>query len=445
MRRHRRIDVLAVIVALACNSNAALAQSDLDDGRRALLTGSYIHGSWSAASYDQLWLAWGEPAKPADYSLRVRSRYGLHDAPYRNGRLPMGLREDKRRGTLAIDCLLCHGGSILGQSYVGLGNTTLDMQGLFEDLGKANGGSGRAPQPMSHVRGTVEAFNFTARLIAMRTFSFRTMFDDFTLLDYVCQDVPAWWLLKKKRTMYSNGAVSADSVRALMQFLLVPPTPHSALDGSEADFTRIRTYILSLVPPQYPLPIDAVLAQNGETLFNKHCAGCHGTYGAQWTYPNKIIEIDKIGTDRQLYDAMSRQWRRHYNNSWFAQPSASGGGGAYQAEETAGYQAPPLDGIWATAPYLHNGSVPTLYGILNSKARPKIFMRSFQTGAEDFDTRDVGWKIQAFSDAQTVADPRHHRQIYDTAAPGRNNGGHTYGDTLSETERRAILEYLKRM
>ena len=56
---------------------------------------------------------------------------------------------------------------------------------------------------------------------------------------------------------------------------------------------------------------------------------------------------------------------------------------------TAGYQAPPLDGVWATAPYFHNGSVPTLAGVLNSKARPKVFTRSYHTGEEDYDKDKV--------------------------------------------------------
>ena len=79
--------------------------------------------------------------KPADYDAAFRERYGLHPAPYPNDGLPMGLRKaaillGKGVGT---DCLLCHGGSILGKSYVGLGNTALDIQALFEELAQAGG------------------------------------------------------------------------------------------------------------------------------------------------------------------------------------------------------------------------------------------------------------------------------------------------------------------
>ncbi len=111
---------------------------------------------------------------------------------------------------------------------------------------------------------------------------------------------------------------------------------------------------------------------------------------------------------------------------------------------TEGYQAPPLDGVWATAPYLHNGSVPTLYDMLNSKSRPKIFTRSFKTGVEDYDQIKVGWKVRELGKpAPANATPYERRRVYDTAQPGRGNQGHTFGDRLTEEERRAVIEYLK--
>ncbi len=97
-----------------------------------------------------------------------------------------------------------------------------------------------------------------------------------------------------------------------------------------------------------------------------------GTYGEKWTYPNKIVSLDKIGTDRTRYDGVSKKFGDHYNKSWFSKEETGWLGDNYKVKETAGYQAPPLDGIWATAPYLHNGSVPTLYHVLNSKVRPKL-------------------------------------------------------------------------
>ena len=118
-------------------------------------------------------------------------------------------------------------------------------------------------------------------------------------------------------------------------------------------------------------------------------------------------------------------------------------GPAYKAIESEGYQAPPLDGLWATAPYLHNGCAPTVYHVLNSKARPKVFTRSFKTGAEDFDSVKLGWKYRECAPAAASLPPREQRKVYDTSQPGRGNGGHTYGDTLSDEQRMAVIEYLK--
>src|SRR5581483_6462255 len=70
-----------------------------------------------------------------------------------------------------------------------------------------------------------------------------------------------------------------------------------------------------------------------------------------------------------------------------------------------GYVAPPLDGIWATAPYLHNGSVPTLAALLDSSKRPQFWSRSFDSN--DYDQTNVGWNF-------TVQSAGGDKSIYDT-------------------------------
>ena len=156
-----------------------------------------------------------------------------------------------------------------------------------------------------------------------------------------------------------------------------------------------------------------------------------------WTYPNKVIALDEIGTDRTRYDAIGPKFADAYNASWFAQEDPP-----HPIKATKGYQAPPLDGIWATAPYFHNGSVPTLAGVLNSKERPKAFTRSFQTDEADYDKGNVGWKVTAPAVSEK-ASAIEKRKVYDTTQPGRGNGGHTYGDGLTAEERAAVIEYLK--
>jgi hypothetical protein len=132
-----------------------------------------------------------------------------------------------------------------------------------------------------------------------------------------------------------------------------------------------------------------------------------------------------------LYKAnyQSPQFIGWFNKSWFAQ-----GDHPARLEPFDGYIAPPLDGIWITAPYLHNGSVPTLEALMNSKLRPAFWSRDFDHPQYDYER--VGWKYTREDSARGTA-------VYNTGLPGYGNYGHTFGDKLSEPERRAVIEYLK--
>ena len=95
------------------------------------------------------------------------------------------------------------------------------------------------------------------------------------------------------------------------------------------------------------------------------------------------------------------------------------------------FRIPSLRGIWATAPYLHNGSVPTLSDLLLPAARrPKKFL----VGGYQFDPVRVGYVTTA-RDAQ-------HFEV-DTSIAGNHNTGHEIGTALTDAERKALVEYLK--
>lgn len=99
-----------------------------------------------------------------------------------------------------------------------------------------------------------------------------------------------------------------------------------------------------------------------------------------------------------------------------------------------GYQAPPLDGIWASAPYLHNGSVPTLKTLLDSKLRPRKWEY-----VGDYDFREVG-----LASRPVRTRPLYKiRQTYDTSIEGYGNQGHNFSDMLTDEQRSELLEYLK--
>src|SRR4051812_25443640 len=126
--------LLPVVLICLCAAHSMAAEpTAAERGKKALTETAYIPAFWSTRSVSELWRQWdGVKQKPADYPAALRDRYGLHEAPYPNSGLPMGLRPARQLlGTgVGADCMLCHGGSILGTSYVGLGNSSLDIHAL---------------------------------------------------------------------------------------------------------------------------------------------------------------------------------------------------------------------------------------------------------------------------------------------------------------------------
>jgi len=240
--------------------------------------------------------------------------------------------------------------------------------------------------------------------------------------------------MAKKNAMFYDGAGRGDQARIMMTASTLCTDDVADAQAIDAYFGDVRAYIVSLTPPPYPMPVDATLAARGKTVFEATCADCHGTYGDGGTYPNLMIPVEEVGTDATLGSGAAQFADRFVD--WFAQ---SFYGQTARLEPKPAYYAPPLDGIWATAPFLHNGSVPSLATLLDSSKRPAFWKRRAADGeGNDFDPVEVGWQYDA------VAQPASPSTIvYDTTQPGYGNGGHTYGDVLSDADRAAVIEYLK--
>lgn len=188
---------------------------------------------------------------------------------------------------------------------------------------------------------------------------------------------------------------------------------------------RVMNYIGTLKAPMYPFPIDQGLAATGGTIFKAQCAECHEMGGRR---TGTVIPQAEVGTDRHRMDMWTAESVTAYN--------AYGEGYSWKFsnfKKQAGYSALPLDGLWLTAPYLHNGSVPTLTDLLAPVAeRPKRFWRGYDV----FDREKIGF-VSDGDDARRVGTP------LDISQPGNSNAGHTWGTTLMPDEKRALLEYLK--
>ncbi|HCS64845.1 MAG TPA: hypothetical protein DIW64_12655, partial [Cellvibrio sp.] len=94
------------------------------------------------------------------------------------------------------------------------------------------------------------------------------------------------------------------------------------------------------------------------------------------------------------------------------------------------YKARPINGIWASAPYLHNGSVPSIYDLLLPAMQRPV---TFYVGNIEMDLIKVG---HVYSEAPNTS-------FFDTRLPGNSNAGHEYGTQLQDDERWALVEYIK--
>lgn len=421
------------------------------EGYRFLVDKPYLPPDFDQETFDELWRTWPEPlraraakATPDERRAMAFERYGLTPRPDDPKKpLQYVVRED---GWWVGNCFLCHGGQIEGRVVPGLPNSNIALQTLTEDVWKTKLRLRKPPGPLELAAlgglplGTT---NGTTNAVVFGIVVFRGRDPDlnytpsFEAPDYNHHDMdaPPWWYYKKKTRLYCDGFAKRDH-RPLMQMLLVPRNGPDEFKEWEADYKAISRYLESLEPPRWPHGTDEDLAERGRTVFRKSCARCHGTYGEEARYPNKVVPLDEVGTDPVRLRAVTAAERAEYGRSWFAYK-----GGHAVVEEPAGYVAPPLDGAWASAPYFHNGSVPTLRHVLFPDERPKIWRRT-PTG---YDRERVGLEVETFEEvpAAAKADPQERRTYFDTRACGKSAQGHLFPAELSEADRRALLEYLK--
>jgi mono/diheme cytochrome c family protein len=179
--------------------------------------------------------------------------------------------------------------------------------------------------------------------------------------------------------------------------------------------------------------------KRGAQLYAARCASCHGTYDpatrsvAESKDSHYMTRIAAVKTDEQRYLAFNDDAAAALNN--FGERRQLWRRTAFRPA-IAGYLAGPLDGIWARAPYLHNGSVPTMFDLLTPEAsRPAVFCR----GNTRYDQAKLGF-VSDLDPATGDCPPPFFR--YDTTAKGNSNKGHAYTFD-SPDERNALIAYLK--
>jgi mono/diheme cytochrome c family protein len=196
------------------------------------------------------------------------------------------------------------------------------------------------------------------------------------------------------------------------------------IDTEELQWTT--EFLLDLKSPAYPFPIDEALAARGAPVFEAQCARCHDASGTQ---VGRTTALDRIGTDPHRHEIFDEEVTRRFN--------LIGEGYWWQIRgyrRGLGYQNALLDGIWARAPYLHNGSVPNLRELLE---RPENRSAVFYHGYDVYDQVNLGFVTQG-------PDAEQKGFRYDTTGRGNSNAGHLFGTDLPDADKLALIEYLKK-
>lgn len=437
---------------LAADSLTPEHREAADRGFRFLTETPLIPPDFLDSTFQDVWQQWPDRLRqeaqtrdPKQRRIMAFRRYGLTPRPGHAAGKPLQYAIDSRGGW-CMNCFTCHGGTVYGNPMPGAPNNRIALQSLVEETLLTKTQQGLPPSrmdlgaiaiPLGTSNGTTNAVVFGMGLMHNRDERLNVVAAAPTLFTNHDMDAPPWWYFYKRPYMYIDG-FAAKGHRGLMQFTLVPENGPEFYNEQEDNFRDVLAYITSLRPPKYPHPIDSKLAHKGQIVFQNNCADCHGTYGDEWTYPNVRIPIEEIGTDPVRLTALPVSGRTKYANSWFAHDKT--GRKQVNVVDPDGYVAPPLDGIWASAPYFHNGSVPTLWGGLNSAKRPTIWRPT----SESMHPSKIGLTVEVIEEVpDNELDRVKRRSYFDTRRFGKSNAGHTFPDTLSQNEKRAVLEYLK--
>jgi mono/diheme cytochrome c family protein len=237
-------------------------------------------------------------------------------------------------------------------------------------------------------------------------------------------DLPSLWNQKPREGLWLHWDGNNNSVEERNKSAAIGAgcTPESLkLDSLD----RIQKWIWDLKPPPYPANrIDHTKVADGERVWMADCASCHAFGGAR---TGQVTPIAELNTDPERLNSFSERLASEMNHI--------GEGYPWQFKhfrKTNGYANMPLDGVWLRAPYLHNGSVPSLRALLFPAERPLTFHRAYDV----YDWLNVGFMAHG-------ADAEREGVLFDTRLRGNSNEGHLYGTTRPAAEKLALIEYLK--
>ncbi|HMJ12008.1 MAG TPA: hypothetical protein VK524_11375 [Polyangiaceae bacterium] len=526
----------------------------MENGKLWFFGGNYTDSSMSftAQQYNDLWRRWGHPTRPANFDELVAQRWGVPMGSKRNpyplpgedpnltnggsGQLPVAItqmREPDGRysGKMALTCNWCHSGAVgdpsegqgLGALY-GNGNSLVDIGAHFGDAFPGT------PIAANKVRGSGDILIYPG--IAAFDLDRLSRYDPLALIvapSGGSVDFPIWWNVGHRTRRFHDGSFAMDNARPVMGFFM---PISSAAHLADIPFGRewiekydqdVQLWLESLQAPVYPGPIDTALAEKGAKLFhnkdlwapelenrvprpnggNGSCSTCHGVYAPRFVHDTKyldrpelegiaahVVPLHVIDTDAARMRSLNEGLKQNMKWTWWAYGTVDTPGKCFGVVEPAGYLAPPLYGVWATAPYFHNGSVPNVWEVLKASDRKQIWRRvsapkpanapnavmGYDTNlARAYDPGKLGWKYDTLDCGIPLLQPAldcapgaaetnpasifwftwniegapstpaalEDRKIYNTHKYSQGNHGHEFTQVLTDAERRAIIEYLK--
>ena len=352
-------------------------------------------------------------------------------------------------GRIGVTCHACHTGVVgAAANGAGLGVTTgsgsslADLHLFLSDMLPLGYVASLATLlNLNRTRGTNNASDINLAFLFpdQGVLSPQTVLGVLTSGSTAGMDTPAWWNMGHRPLKFVDGVFPMDAPRVDMVFYGPFLGIFGSLGGalSEAGQTWMRqhgpdldTWVEALKAPAYPLPIDSALAEQGATLFhtldmwaparsnpvprpagNGSCASCHGAYSPRYSHDpaflddaalegvaSYIVPLDIIGTDPVRVNTNNEAVQVAGATNFFGYPPTAGTAQDcgpqnrtdLRGDRALGYLAPPLYGVWATAPYLHNGSVPNIWEILKPSDRKPLWRRVSRPARADQQGREIG-------------------------------------------------------
>ncbi len=372
-----------------------------------------------------------------------------------------------------LGCAGCHAGRAAGVLVPGLGNKTIDpfrigttllkVQGVWKNFINTKIESDpnyayvhEKAMTFAGVLADPDISNLTRGLVpdsVIKTFFYRDTNTPYgPEIGRTQVKVPSLWGFAEKRKVgvFADGSLSSENYSWAFGAELMASDSGEHLRASLPKLKHfVDNVVGNLLPPKYPFEIDLEKAALGKPIVETNCFGCHGNHsrdpqGFPIYETPRLIPQNAVGTDPQRLD---------YGNSLWVDLAEQGSIGDLIKFNhdffNYGYFAPKLWGIWSRFPYLHNGSVPTLYHLfVEPSQRPIVF--SMEDAGELWRYDKVYGGLTTYRnpvevDTKALKAEWGDRDLYYIYREEHSNQGHYFPfmENWSYDDRINVIEYLK--